>query len=248
MKRIFLRVAYDGSRYSGWQFQPNAVTIEGELNKAIRMLTGESVRVIGASRTDAGVHSLGNVAVFDSETRIPAEKIVYALNQYLPEDIVIQESKEVADSWHPRHCNSKKTYEYRILNRTFPNPTRRADTYHFYRRLNVEKMKKAASCFIGEHDFQSDVESTVRKIYTCEVEQEDDIIKIRICGAGFLYNMVRIIAGTLIQVGTGTIPSDAIPYILKRKNRSAAGPTAPANALTMIGIEYEEEPYKVGED
>lgn len=132
MKRVKLVVAYDGTNYSGWQIQPNAVTIEEKLNEAIASLTGENVKVTGASRTDAGVHSLGNVCIFDTETRMPAEKISFALNQRLPEDIVVQESCQVSMDFHPRFSKSRKTYEYRILNRKFPMPTRRLDTYFFH--------------------------------------------------------------------------------------------------------------------
>ena len=245
MKRIKLVVAYDGTNYCGWQVQPNGATIEGVLNDALSELLGEEIRVTGASRTDSGVHSLGNVAVFDTETRIPPEKISYALNQRLPEDIVVQDSSEVPAGWHPRHCSSRKTYEYRILNRRFPLPTRRLDTYFVYRDLDLRKMQRAAGHLEGTHDFKSfcsvntPVEDTVRTIYECSVEKAGDIITIRVTGSGFLYNMVRIIAGTLIQAGMGMLDPDKIPGILKARNREAAGPTAPAHGLTMIGIQYE---------
>lgn len=245
MKRIKLIVAYDGTNYCGWQVQPNGETIEGVLNRTLSELLKEEIKVIGASRTDSGVHSLGNVAVFDTETRIPPEKICLALNQRLPEDIVVQESCQVADDFHPRHCDSTKTYEYRILNRKIPMPTRRLDTYFFYRNLDVDLMKQGASYIEGTHDFKSfcsansPVEDTVRTVYSVNVKKEDDIISIRVQGSGFLYNMVRIIAGTLIQVGLGEMKPDEIPRILAAKDRSAAGPTAPAHGLTMIGIRYE---------
>lgn len=246
MKRVMLVVAYDGTNYHGWQLQPNEVTIESVLNKHLSELLGEEIVVIGASRTDAGVHSCGNVAVFDTNTRIPAEKISYALNQRLPEDIVVQCSKEVPSDFHPRHCNSRKTYEYRILNREFPMPMHRFDTYFCYRNLDVARMQKAASYLVGEHDFKSFcataavVETTVRTIYTLDVTKQDEMITIRVTGNGFLYNMVRIIAGTLIQVGIGAIEPEDIEEILQAKERNAAGPTAPACGLTMIGIEYEK--------
>ena len=248
MKRIKLVVAYEGTNYCGWQIQPSGITIEAVLNKALSELLGETIKVTGASRTDSGVHSLGNVAVFDTDTRIPPEKICYALNQRLPEDIVVQSSCEVAPDFHPRHCYSEKTYEYRILNRKIPIPTLRKDTYFYYRNLDVEKMKKAAAYLVGTHDFKSfcsihtTVEDTVRTILSCEVEKSlEDIITIRVTGTGFLYNMVRIIAGTLVQVGVGEKKPEDILEILEKKDRSAAGPTAPAHGLTMIGIEYENK-------
>ena len=242
--RVQLTVAYDGTNYHGWQLQPNGITIESVLNQALSDLLGENIAVIGASRTDAGVHSLGNAAVFDTNTRIPAEKISYALNQRLPEDIVIQESKEVAADFHPRHCNSRKTYQYKILNRQFPDPTRRRDTYFYHYDLDVKKMREAAGYLVGEHDFKSfcsihtSVETTVRTIYVIDVKKEGDVITIRIEGSGFLYNMVRIIAGTLVEVGNGRLEPKALQQILDKKDRSAAGPTAPACGLTMIGIEF----------
>lgn len=245
--RVKMTVAYDGTNYKGWQVQPNGITIEEVLNKNLSNLLGEEIVVSGASRTDSGVHSLGNIAVFDTNTRMPADKIAFALNQRLPEDIVAQGSSEVEDGWHPRYQNSRKTYEYRILNRTFRMPTRRLDTYFYHYPLDVEKMKKAASYLVGEHDFKSfcaigaQVKTTARTIYACDVEKEGDIITIRVTGNGFLYNMVRIIAGTLVQVGGGAIEPEAMEAILLKKDRSAAGPTAPAHGLTMMGIEFEEK-------
>lgn len=244
--RVKMVVAYDGTNYKGWQVQPNGITVEEVLNKTLSELLGEDIVVTGASRTDSGVHSLGNVAIFDTQTRMPADKIAFALNQRLPEDIVVQGSCEVVDDWHPRYQSSRKTYEYRILNRTFRMPTRRLDTYFYHYPLDVERMKKAASYLVGEHDFKSfcaigaQVKSTVRTIYACDVFREDDVITIRVTGNGFLYNMVRIIAGTLIRVGGGDMLPEQIEEILAAKDRSAAGPTAPAHGLTMIGIAYEE--------
>ena len=244
-KRIKLVVAYDGTNYCGWQVQPNGETIEGVLNRELSSLLGEDIKVTGASRTDSGVHSLGNVAVFDTDTRIPPEKISYALNIRLPEDIVVQDSCEVAPDFHPRHCNSRKTYEYRILNRRFAMPTRRLDTYFYHRPLDVERMQQAARYLKGTHDFKSFcsvntvVEDTVRTIYTLQVIKDaDDIITIRVQGSGFLYNMVRILAGTLIQVGIGAMEPEQMAEILEAKDRSASGPTAPAQGLTMMGIEF----------
>lgn len=244
MKRIKLIVAYDGTNYNGWQVQPTGITIEGMLNQALTELTKEPITVIGASRTDSGVHALGNVAVFDTNTKIPPEKISYALNQRLPEDIVVQHSCEVPSDFHPRRCESRKTYEYKILNRTFPLPLNRHDCYFTYRCLDVEKMRQAAQYLIGEHDFKSfcsihtQAETTVRTIYDLTLKKEQDLITIRVTGSGFLYNMVRILAGTLLQAGTGERRPEELLEILNAEDRSAAGPTAPAHGLTMIGIEF----------
>ena len=246
MKRVKLIIAYDGTNYCGWQIQINGITVEEVLNKAISELTGVETAVIGASRTDSGVHAMGNVAVFDTESKIPSEKFSFALNQRLPNDIRIQKSEEVPLEWHPRFCNSTKTYEYKILNRKFDMPTQRLYTHFVYMPLNVEKMKEAAKYIVGEHDFASfcssgsQVESTVRTVYRLEVDKNDDVISIIISGNGFLYNMVRIIVGTLIKVGLGVYPPEYVKEIIEAKDRNAAGPKAPACGLMLVNIDYED--------
>ena len=243
MKRIMLTVAYDGTAYHGWQIQPNGETIESVLNRCLSELLKEPITVNGASRTDAGVHALGNLAVFDTKTRIPAQKLAYALNARLPEDIRIQNSVEVDISFHPRYAESRKTYEYKILNRTFPLPNKRFDTYFYHYPLDVDKMQEAAAYLTGEQDFRSfcsagaQVKSTVRRIDFCRVSRQQDVISIRISGNGFLYNMVRIIAGTLIRIGGGQMEPEQMREIILAKDRSAAGPTAPACGLTLIGYD-----------
>lgn len=247
MKRVKLIVAYDGTNYCGWQIQINGITVEEVLNKVLTDLLGVETAVIGASRTDSGVHAMANVAVFDTDSKIPGEKFSFALNQRLPNDIRIQSSKEVAPDWHPRFCNSTKTYEYKILNRRFDMPLCRLYTHFVYMPLDVEKMKAAAEYIVGEHDFASfcssgsQVESTVRTVYSLEVSRENDIISIRISGNGFLYNMVRIIVGTLMKVGLGVYPPEHMREIIEAKDRNAAGPKAPACGLTLVGIDYETE-------
>lgn len=244
MKRIMLRVAYDGTNYHGWQLQPNVITVESVLNEALSGLFKEEIRVIGASRTDTGVHALGNIAVFDTNARMPAEKVSYALNQRLPEDIRIQSSVEVSQDFHPRHQNSKKTYEYKILNCEFPMPVYRLYSHFTYVKLDVEKMRQAASYLVGEHDFKSFcsvntvAETTVRTIYDISVDKLGDMISIRVTGSGFLYNMVRIIAGTLMEAGRGNIAPESMKDILKALDRTKAGPTAPACGLTLVSYEY----------
>ena len=244
MKRIKLTIAYDGTNYCGWQVQPNGITIEEVLNKAIQKLTGEDILVIGASRTDSGVHALGNVAVFDTETTIPPEKLAVALNQRLPEDIVVVKSEEVPTDFHPRYCDCSKTYEYHIINTRIPDPTRRLTNYFVSYVLDIEKMRQAAAYLVGEHDFVSfcnvrtDVESTVRTITGLEILTNGDEITIRITGNGFLYNMVRIIVGTLIRVGRGFYEPEQVKEILEAKDRKAAGVTAPAHGLVLVKIDY----------
>ena len=244
MKRIKLTIAYDGTNYCGWQIQPNGITVEEVLNKALKKLTSEDILVIGASRTDSGVHALGNVAVFDTETTIPADRIAMALNQRLPEDIVITKSEEVPLDFHPRYCNCSKTYEYHIINTRIPDPTRRLTNYFVSYELNPDNMRKAASYLVGEHDFVSfcnvrtDVENTVRTITALDILQDGDEIIIRITGNGFLYNMVRIIVGTLIRVGRGFYEPEKVKEILEAKDRKAAGVTAPAHGLMLVEIRY----------
>lgn len=245
MRRIKLEIAYDGTNYHGWQIQPGMITVEGVINQALSELMQENITVIGASRTDSGVHAKGNVAVFDTESKIPAEKICYALNRYLPWDIRVQSSIEVPEDFHPRKVKSKKTYEYNILNRNISLPTKRLYSYFVYYDLNADAMKQAAKFLIGRHDFKSfcsvktQVLDTVRTIYNLDVEKDGYMIRIRITGDGFLYNMVRIIAGTLIEVGRGAIAPEDIVKILNGLDRELAGPTAPAHGLTLLGIEYD---------
>lgn len=244
MKRVMLIVAYDGTNYHGWQMQPNAVTIEQILNEKLSELLKEDVQVIGASRTDAGVHAEGNVAVFDTNTSIPGEKISYALNHLLPEDIVIQESFEVEPDFHPRKCDSIKTYQYRILNRNFNLPVKGRNAYHFYRKLDLDKMREAAAYFVGKHDFKNfcsshtQAKSTIRIIYSFDIEEEDEEIVLTVSGNGFLYNMVRMLTGTLLDVGTGRMSPDKIPELLAAKERVHSPNTAPARGLTLLDIEY----------
>lgn len=252
VKRVMLTVSYDGTAYRGWQLQPGQETIEGVLNRCIGELTGEKAEVIGASRTDSGVHALGNVAVFDTESLIPAEKFSYALNQRLPEDIRIQDSTEVPADFHPRHCESRKTYEYRIYNASFAMPVKRLYSCFTYVPLDVERMRRGAAYLAGEHDFKSfcsadtQAQTTVRRVDSVEVWEESPVgirnvgkeIVIRVAGRGFLYNMVRIMAGTLMEVGRGKLTPESVKDILAACDRQAAGPTAPACGLTLVGYEF----------
>lgn len=246
MKRYRLWVSYDGTTYHGWQLQPGADTIEGRLNDALNSLFPENdINVIGASRTDAGVHALSNVAVFDVDTRMPAEKISYALNQRLPEDIRVWKSEEVDADFHPRHCDVNKTYEYRIHHAAFPNPLKTRYAYYTYLKLDASRMKEAVSALEGEHDFASfcaagsQAQTTVRTILGADVyEESEDMIVIRLTGTGFLYNMVRIIAGTLLEIGAGKREPGELKNIIEAKSRSAAGQTAPPQGLCLKKIKY----------
>lgn len=248
MRRIRLTVAYDGTDYCGWQLQPNGITIEEVLNRELSRMTGEELRVIGASRTDSGVHALGNVAVFDTKSRIPPERFSYALNQRLPEDIVILDSGEVPAGWHPRYqAQIRKTYEYHIYHARTPNPLKRRYSTFVSFPLDIGDMRKAAGYLVGEHDFASfcnirtNASDTVRTVEEVSVAEDGADITIRVVGNGFLYNMVRIIAGTLIRVGRGFYTPGRVREILQARERTEAGVTAPPNGLVLVGIEYGNE-------
>ena len=275
-KRIMLTIAYDGTDYVGWQMQPNGIAVEQVINKALSELLKEDIIIAGASRTDSGVHADGNVAVFDTETRIPADKICFALNQRLPKDIVCTSSCEVKPEFHPRHADCTKTYEYTIYNAVHPDPIKRRYSYFVYVPLDIEAMRQAAEYLKGEHDFASfcsahaQVKTTVRNIYSLDIIQGDGSliekennedkkeateidgpqriyvshdIKIRISGNGFLYNMVRIIVGTLVKVGYHFYPPEYVKTILDACDRTKAGPKAPAEGLKLVKIEYNPEDY-----
>lgn len=244
MKRVLLCVSYDGTGYSGWQVQKNAPTIEGELNKAIYELTDETVEVIGASRTDAGVHGLCNMAVFDTNSPIPADKFSFAINTKLPDAVRVVWSCGVDDDFHPRHRLTEKTYEYHIYNAEFMPPTKRLYAFHEKRPLSVEAMQQAANYLVGEHDFASfcsagsTAETTVRNVISISVTRNHDEVVIKVTGNGFLYNMVRIIAGTLMWTGMGVRTPEDVRHILEACDRSLAGPTAPAHGLILADFKF----------
>lgn len=249
MRRIRLVVAYDGTNYCGWQIQDNAITVEGELTKALRTWLQEDVEIIGASRTDSGVHAMGNIAVFDTESRIPADKFAVGVNHYLPDDIRVQRSEEVAADYHPRYQKTEKIYEYTILNTKISLPIWQRYAYHVYQGLDLEIMQEAAKLLVGEHDFSafcsagSQVKSKVRTVYEVSLTEEPlttanggRVIRLRVRGNGFLYNMVRIIAGTLIEVGEGRRTLEDVKEALATGERKKAGPTAPPHGLMLLDI------------
>ena len=254
MRRIKLTVAYDGTNYCGWQVQPNGITIEEVLNKAICTLTGEEIAVIGASRTDSGVHAIGNIAVFDTGSRIPAERFSYALNQRLPKEIVVTKSEEVSLDWHPRYQNSLKTYEYHILNTKTPVPTKRLYNCFVSFDLDVNRMRQGAQYLLGEHDFaafcciRTNAKTTVRTVTDLQIQQnplKPEEITIRITGNGFLYNMVRIIAGVLIRVGRGFYEPEKVLELLEGRERKKEAVTAPPQGLCLMEIVYENDGFCV---
>lgn len=244
MKRVKLIVAYDGTNYVGWQVQPNGNSIEAELNRHLSELLGEPIHVIGASRTDAGVHARGAVCVFDTNARMDARRISFAMNTRLPEDIRIQDSQEVPLTFHPRYQNTRKTYEYRICNRRFPDPCERLYSLFYHWDLDEKRMQQAGNYLVGTHDFTSfctakpGTTDCTRTIESLTVTRSGDIITVRITGNGFLYNMVRIIVGTLLKIGSGQMEPEEMKNILDARDRAAAGDTARPEGLCLVSVEY----------
>ncbi len=244
MRNIALRLQYNGSAYHGWQRQDNARSVEQVLQMAIEQISGEQIVVYGCGRTDAGVHALNYVCNFISNTKIPDEKIPFALNCILPYDIRITSAKTVPDDFHARYCVKKKCYMYKILNAPHADVFMKDLAWHYRHSLDIEKMSRACKAFIGEHDFSafcaSDAQTKTftRTIYSLDAKKEGDIITVCVCGNGFLYNMVRIITGTLVYVGDGRIDEGDIEKIINSRDRRLAGITAPACGLYMKDVDY----------
>ena len=244
MRNIKLIIEYDGKSFNGWQKQPTKLNIQGEIERAIGEITGEEIKLIGSGRTDAGVNALGQTANFKTNSNIPIEKIPLALNSKLKKSIVIVSAEEVDDSFHSRYNVKSKTYRYTINNSQNGSAIYRDMEYHFPIKLDVKKMRDAAKLFEGEHDFKgfkasgTSSKSSVRTIYKADVKQDGDRIYIELTGNGFLYNMVRIISGTLLDVGLGKIDVNDIPEIIDSKDRKRAGKTLPAHGLCLVKVEY----------
>ncbi|MBR2384625.1 MAG: tRNA pseudouridine(38-40) synthase TruA [Clostridia bacterium] len=242
--RVFIKIEYDGTGYCGWQIQPNQKTVQEEIEIAIEKLTGSKSSVTGSGRTDSGVHALGQIAHFDTTSTIPADKFASALNQYLPSDIKAIESWQVADELHARYSAKRKTYQYKIYISKQPRPL--YDRYFARVEFDLDaiKMNEACKKFIGKHDFAcflasgSEVNDTVREIYFAEVERVGNEITFTVCGNGFLYNMVRIMVGTLVKVGQGKLAVEDISDILASKSRERAGFTMPPQGLTLVSVDY----------
>ncbi|GFR35257.1 tRNA pseudouridine(38-40) synthase TruA [Thermobrachium celere] len=244
MRNIKLIIEYDGTNYVGWQKQKNGLSISEVIEDAIFKITKQSVNLIGSGRTDAGVHARGQVANFLIETKIPADKLKDAINSKLPSDISIISSEEVDESFHARYSSKGKWYSYTILNRVEPSPFYNKYAAHIKYKLDLDKMIKASKYLIGQHDFAafksegSSVKTTVRTIYKIDINKDGDIIRLDFEGDGFLYNMVRIITGTLIDVGRGKIQTEDVQKILNSKDRRNAGFTAPACGLCLEKVYY----------
>ena len=245
MKNIKLTIEYYGKDFNGWQKQPDKLNIQGTIEQAIERITGEKVELNASGRTDAGVHAIGQVANFKTNYELPIEKWPLALNANLKKSIVIKSAEEVEERFHSRLTCKKKTYRYIINNSKYGTAIYRNLETHIPQKLDVEKMKNAVKYFEGEHDFKAfkasgtSSKSSVRTIYKAEViEMPDERIYIELTGSGFLYNMVRIISGTLVEVGLGKIKPEAIPEIIESKQREQAGKTLPPNGLYLVKVEY----------
>lgn len=246
LRNIKLTIEYDGTAYHGWQAQANARTVQSELKKVIEEVVGHETDLTGAGRTDAGVHALGQVANFKTDCIIPVDRIPFALNSLLPHDIVVKKAEEADMDFHSTFSAAGKTYKYLILNSRFPSAFSSSYMLFHPMKLDVGKMQVAAGYYVGTHDFSAfkatggSAKTTVRTIWKTRVEKNGDVIEFRVSGDGFLYNMVRIMAGTLLYVGIGKLQPDDIPEIINSRDRKRAGKTAPPHGLYLVEVEYQE--------
>lgn len=240
-----MTLAYEGTNYHGWQRQKNGITIQEVIENCLTEVFHKEIVVTGCSRTDAGVHAKVYVCNFSGETTIPADKIPFVMNTMLPDDIRVYKCETVSDEFNARFHTASKAYEYKIINRPFADPLLRNFAWHYPVKLDVEKMKKAASVIQGKHDFASfcaagsSAKTTVRNLFELSVSSEGDIITIRAKADGFLYNMVRIIAGTLVYVGNGKLSEEDIQMLIEKKDRRLLGITAPPQGLALVEVNYE---------
>ncbi len=253
MRKIALRIEYDGTAYSGWQRQENALAVQEVVERAVARLTGETAGLTGASRTDAGVHALGQVAAFDTGSRIPAEKFAFALNTKLPPDIRVSASWEAAADFHPRFMARGKIYRYRMYDGPHAMALYTNRAAHSIYPLDEAAMARCLDACVGEHDFApfaasgSVVKDTVRTLYRCELRRTGRFVDLFVYGSGFLYNMVRILAGTLMDVGGGKQDENCIRRALETRSRLDLGVTAPACGLTLMRVLYDEDTDRAGE-
>jgi len=245
--KTLLTIAYDGTQYAGWQRQKNAIAVQEKLEDALLQLFNEPIIVAAASRTDAGVHAMGQRAAFClDDMRVPLDKLPQVLNGFLPQDISVVAAEEVHEGFNPRFDAICKTYSYSYYNANIPNPLHARYSAFVPQGLDIAAMSRAAKSFIGKHDFAAfmatggSAKTTVREIFACDITAEPgtNIVKLTITGGGFLYNMVRIIAGTLMYVGHGKINADAIPGIIRSLDRTQAGKTMPPQGLTLLAVRY----------
>jgi tRNA pseudouridine38-40 synthase len=244
MRHVRLVIQYDGTNYAGFQMQPDGPTVQATLEHALGKLLSETVRIAAASRTDAGVHACGQVVSLSTENVIPLERIVPALNALLPPDVAVVCAEEVPPGFQPRFLALRKQYRYRLLSRPLPSPFIGRYAWHLPWPLDVAAMQQAGAELVGEHDFAAfcaaggSAQTTVRELYELSVQRNDEIVEIGVIGNGFLYKMVRIIVGTLVDVGLGKMSPERVGEILQSRDRSLAGATAPPQGLTLVKVEY----------
>lgn len=245
MRNIKLIIQYDGTRYKGWQrLGDSQMTIQGKIEDVLSKMTGEDIEIFGSGRTDAGVHALNQVANFKTNCKMTNNEILDYCYRYLPDDIVVKKVERASEKFHARYNVASKKYLYRIWNHKYHDPFMRKYIAHIPETLNLVNMRKAATCLVGEHDFssfttaKSKKKSRVRKVFAIDITKDDNIIEIMVEGSGFLHNMVRIIVGTLIEVGLGRMKPEEVSKILNKKDRGLAGPTAPAKGLLLYDVEY----------
>lgn len=245
-RNIKLTIAYDGTAYHGWQRQTNAISVQEVLEEALSRICKEPITIYGAGRTDSGVHASGQVANFKTTARIPVDRIPYAINSVTPRDLVVYRAEEADQSFHTRYSAKGKVYVYRIYNAEFPSPFWRNFALHYPLHLDVSAMRKASEYLIGTHDFSSfraagsEVKTSVRTVKRLEITHKEELITIIAEADGFLYNMVRIIVGALLDVGSGKLQPDDVQKILLAKDRGIASPTAPSHGLTLLKVHYYE--------
>ena len=247
MRNIALILSYNGTAYHGWQVQKTEVSVAETLERGLSMVCGEPIRVVGCGRTDAGVHAEHYVANFHTNSTIPTDRLPFAVNTHIPEDIVVRAAYEVAEDFNAIGSCIKKEYTYRIYNAPTNNPFYVNRACFYPKRLNEEVMDRAARMFEGTHDFAAvrsvgtNVKSTVRTIHYCRVERNGELLELKVCANGFLYNMVRAITGTVLYAAEGKMAPEDIPAILDAGNRTLAGPTAPPGGLYLTHVWYEDE-------
>ncbi len=247
MRNIALKLMYNGSAYHGWQVQKNAVTVCETMERALSMVCGEPIKLVGCGRTDAGVHAEHYIANFRTNSHIPVERLPFAVNTHTPEDIVVREALKVADDFNAILSCKKKEYTYRIYNSRIKNPFYVNRAYFYPKHLDEEMMDRAARAFEGTHDFRAvrsvgtETKTTVRTVYYCRVTRNGELLELKVCANGFLYNMVRAITGTVLYAAEGKLTPEDIPLILESGDRTLAGPTVPPGGLYMTKLWYEDE-------
>ena len=243
MRNIALVLMYNGTAYHGWQVQKTETSVAQTLEKGLSMVCGHPVKVIGCGRTDAGVHAEHYVANFFTESRIPVDRLPFAVNTHIPEDIVVKAAYEVADDFNAIGSCIQKEYTYRIYNSRIKNPFYVHRAYFYPKKLDEDLMDRAARMFEGTHDFAAvrSVGTNVRTIHYCRVTRNGELLELKVCADGFLYNMVRAITGTVLYAAEGKLMPEDIPEILNSGNRTLAGPTAPPGGLYLTRVWYEDE-------